>query len=179
MFKSKVMESEKYLQTGNGFKEFGDIIAEMVKPGVSKYLVEEEGPGTDKVVPLQCITPNPWTALAVLGIDCEDIIARYECPYTEYTHFAIVPSALLINGTIDPYKGLKRNPEYVLDWEWHKQMIPEKERFGLFPIQKLLIGSGYTCGAAFNDGIGRINQRRVMLDNGDALWCHFWMWYNK
>jgi hypothetical protein len=168
-----VKAKEKYVPN------IGDLVCEWSNKESVEYLVAEKGMGTEKVIPLACAHPNPWKALDMFDICATPIIAKYKCPYTNYEHFAILPVQLLINGNVDAYKHLKHwAPEYVLDWEWHKELMKER-RFEIQAIQRILLGSGYTGGTGFNDGHGGLEERRVMLDNGDALWVIFWEWYNK
>jgi hypothetical protein len=159
--------------------DLGDLVWDFDNDKVSKYLVYEEGPGTDKIIPFACAHPNPWVVCGMFDIDLSLIKLQYECPYTRYAHYSLLPTALLINGDVQAYKKVKyHSPEYILDWEWHKQMFP-KDLLGLSRIQKIMLGSGYTNFTGFNDGSGSIVARRVMLDNGDAVLVHFHEWYNK
>lgn len=162
--------------------EIGDLVCEWCKPEKSElYLDSAKGPGTDKVVPLCIIYPNPWVALEWFNIDAKPIMAKYECPYTNYKHFAIVPTALLLlQGDTKRYEKCKSmyGMDYILDWDFHKHMHKER-RLEVFPIQKMLLGSGYTHGTCINDGHGSLEYARVNMDNGDALWVAFWEWYNK
>lgn len=170
------------IKSENHYKpKIGDLVCEWFNEESSLYLVDEPEPNTDKIIPLVCASPNPFRVLnEVFDINAMPIIAQYKCPYTHYTHFAIVPVALLINGDEKKYEGKVKHhsPDYLMDWEFHKQMVKDR-RLELYDIPKLLLGSGYTNMTSHNDGHGRPEQRRVMMDNGDALWCYFWEWYNK
>ncbi len=157
----------------------GDIMCEMIQNGSSEYLVAEEGTGTDKVIPLACAHPNPWVACAMFDINTKPIQLMYNCPYTRYEHFAMLPIALLVNGDVDVYKNVNyHSPDYLLDWEFHTQLWKNR-RLDIQPVQQVLLGSGYQRGCSSYDGHGSLEKRRVMLDNGDALWVAFWEWFNK
>lgn len=158
--------------------EFGDLVCEWSKKGVSKYLVNEENTGTERIIPLCVVHPNPWIALQQFGIDASAIKTKHKCPYTDYEYFSIIPTALLLNTDYD-YKVRHWAPDYVMDWEFHKNMWKKEELLRLHDVERLLLGSGYTTCTLSTDGDRSLIQRRVMLDNGDALWCFFWEWYNK
>lgn len=156
--------------------DIGDLVCDFNKK-VSGYLTLQKSK-SEKIIPLSLIDLNPWNALRDLGIDCSCINVKYTCPYTKYEHFAIIPTALIVNGDVKIYSKVRHwNPEFVLDWEWHKKMIPD--RLNLSKIEKILLGSGYTDGTNAHDGSGAIIECRVILDNGDMLHCHTWEWYNK
>jgi hypothetical protein len=168
-----VKAKEKYVPN------IGDLVCEWTSKESAEYLVAEEGLGTEKVIPLACAHPNPWTALSYFNINAEPLQVTYDCPYTTYTHFTILPIALLLNGDGKAYKNMKHwAADYVLDWDFHRELMKER-RLEIQAIQRILLGSGYTNGCGFNDGSPGLEQRRVMLDNGDALWVSFWEWYNK
>lgn len=171
----KIIEQEKPYKPSNG-----DLICDFYENKASKYLVYEETPLIDKIIPFAIVHPNPWIAAQALDINTTPIQVNYKCPYTGYNHYAIVPSALIINDNVQVYKKVKHwAPDYILDLEWHQKMIPALNLHGLSEIQRILLGSGYTEGTHFTDGSGSIITRQVMLDNGDALLCHLWEWYNK
>lgn len=168
----------KFVHAKNPYKpDHADLICDFQNEGSSKYLTLDQ-PTSEKTIPLSIVDPNPWTALAKLGIDYKQLCVRYECPYTHYEHFAIVPTALLVNGNIEIYKKVNHfNPDFVLDWEWHLKMIPDLLTIG--KIGKILLGSGYTDMNNVFDGSGAIIQCRAVLDNGDMVHCYTWEWYNK
>lgn len=171
----KIVEQEKPYKP-----DLGDLVCDFCKKLASNYLVHEEAPLSKKIIPLVIIYPNPWIAAKSFDIDTTPIQAIYKCPYTGYTHYSIVPSALIVNGDVKAYAKLKHHsPEYILDLAWHQKMIRQEDLYGLSAIQRIILGSGYTEGTHINDGGGSIVTRQVMLDNGDALLVHFWEWYNK
>ncbi len=168
----KIIPAEKPYKSKNG-----DLVCSFDNKEISKYLTNQKS-DSQKIIPLGIIHPIPWTALSHLGIDYSNITARYTCPYTEYEHFAILPVAVIVNGDIKTYAKVHHyNPDFVLDWEWHQKMIPD--RLALSRIDKVLLGSGYTAGTRINDGSGSLIQCRAILENGDILHLHLWEWYNK
>ena len=155
--------------------EIGDLVCQSEES--VKYLCHSEDPATDKIIPLGCADPNPWEALRVFAINAKPIITKYTCPYTKYEHFGIVPVALLLRKD-NVYNVKFHSADYLMDWAFHRHNF-KKDRLKLFNIPKILLGSGYTDGTGHYDGSGSSIQRPVMLENGDALWCHFHEWYNK
>lgn len=132
-----------------------------------------------QMMPLAVLDANPWHALKLLGINTTAIKKTYQCPYTGYAHYWIVPVALISDDLKNNYAHFEHwNKNYLFDHEWHEQMWSER-RWELQKIQQLLLGSGYTVGTMSNDGFGEVRQTKVKLSNGDYLWVHFWVWYNK
>lgn len=171
----KIIEQKKPYKPSNG-----DLVCDFYENRASKCLVYEETPLIDKIIPFAILYPNSWIAAKAFDIDTTPIQVPYKCPYTGYTHFAIIPSALIVNGDVKVYAKVKHHaPEYILDLPWHQKMIQKKDLYELSAIQRILLGSGYTEGTHINDGNGSIITRQVMLDNGDALLVHTWEWYNK
>lgn len=168
----------KFIPAKKPYKpKIGDLLCDHFDKDASTYLTRQD-PKSQKIIPLGVLYPNPWVALTDLGIDYKQITVRYTCPYTEYEHFAIVPTALIINGEVEVYSKVRHyNPKFVLDWEWHQKMIPDRLTLGR--IARTLLGSGYTNSWNANDGHGAIVECRATLDNGDMLHCHTWEWYNK
>jgi len=182
----------------------GDLLCEMLKPESAKYLEvpspeirpkdieifsherHHEPPTDGEVLPLQLIEINTWEAIDRLRINAADIRATYECPYTNYECFALMPVCLISTDLEGKWGKLIRrrprisrcDPDFVMDYDWHKHMHKDK-RFYAHDVGKLLLGSGYTSGTLINDGSRELHQTIVNLDNGDKLWVYFWMWYNK
>ena len=148
-----------------------------------QYLEEADTP-LEQILPLTLINPNCWVALSNLEIDTEPIKVIYECPYTKYTSYSIVPVALVSTDLKGKWESIIRKGislhtvEYLLDYEFHKNMW-QKRILELTDIGKLLMGSGYTYLAGWNDGYGSKESFKINLDNGDFLWVYAWEWYNK
>lgn len=158
-------------------EDIGDLVCDLVHSKASDYLENDPNLGTEKIIPLCLINPNPWRAVQELDINARPLVAKYKCPYTNYEHFGVVPVALLLfNGGEKSYPKMF-NSDFIFDWEWHKKMI--RDRASVSPIQKILLGSGYSDFWRASDGHGEIKERKVMLDNGDGLLVAFWEWYNK
>ena len=164
--------------------DLGDLLCDFRKDsGASIALELFDGNLQDyQIVPLACLTPNPWKALGSLQIYVDEIKDIHECPYTGYSYYSLVPTALL-SKNLEQYEPPMQIPfpEYAMDADWHLHMSGNKpERLvELTPIQKLLLGSGYTHGTGYLDGHGSTEQGVVNLNNGDLLWVHFWEWFNK
>jgi hypothetical protein len=162
----------------------GDLLCGFRKDaGVHLALEKFTGDLKDyQIIPLACLLPNPWQALGSLQIYVDEIKDIHDCPYTGYAYYSLVPTALL-SKNLEQYEPPLGVPfaDYAMDAEWHLHMSGNKpERLvELTPIQKLLLGSGYTHGTRYLDGHGKTEEGVVNLDNGDLLWVHFWEWYNK
>lgn len=158
----------------------GDFIFDMCKPknGMELYLDENEE-FSEKVIPLALVDVNPWRALDDLNIDASELMTIYSCPHTATEYFPLIPVALLVND-IEAYRNcrFRFGPDYTLDWEFHKHMYKERV-YEINDIQKIMLGTGYTSYTTFYDGHGRIEKKKINLDNGDALLTYFWEWYNK
>jgi hypothetical protein len=181
----------KILPTLKPYKpEIGDLILDWVKPEARKFLGTVPGRKKrekqavpkaegDQVLPLRLLNPNPWKALEALGIDADEIKAKYECPYTEYDFYAIVPAALISSDLKGKYDHVQHwNKDYLFDHEFHKDMFKEHIT-GLGEIGKLMLGSGWTSMTGVNDGSRSVITAIVNLDNGDQLLVYTWEWYNK
>jgi hypothetical protein len=158
----------------------GDLVCEFYQPDSGRYL--EDNPCRDgQIIPLGVFYPNPWDSLKVLEIDVTLIKIEYVCPYTDFHCFSIVPTALIRTNLEEKWGELVQkkwgNSGYVLDHEWHKSAWGDV--CGLSDIARLLLGSGYTEGTHIHDGSRERKETTVRLSNGDAIWVHFWEWYNK
>jgi hypothetical protein len=133
-----------------------------------------------QILALQMLHPNPWTALKCLHIDAEGIkSATYECPYTGYTHYSIVPVALISDNLAGKYADVDHwNKEYLFDHEFARHLWKEKV-LEIGVIAKMLLGSGWTSGTHITDGSRGEIATTVALDNGDKLLVQTWEWYNK
>lgn len=166
--------------------KYGDLVCGFENVESEKYLETTSSKKPEgQVLPLCLIDPNPWHALSRLKINVDPIKVPYECPYTGYSFYSIIPSALISKDLEKNWGELIRtgriaccSVDYVLDWEYHKSTFQER-MFDLSEIEELLMGSGYTCGTRMNDGSHSKGSTIVNLDNGDMLWVHFWIWHNK
>lgn len=135
----------------------------------------------EQVLPLAAIRPNPWMVLEYLGIDASLIRGTYECPYTGYDFYGVVPICLA-SEQLDKYctEEMKQRgqADYWFDHAWHVHMMKDR-RFDLTEVQRLLLGSGYTDMTGHHDGSGSKKQTKVNLENGDYLWVWFNEWHNK
>lgn len=131
--------------------------------------------------PLNVLTPNPFTALKWLGIDCGYFNnTLHNDPYTLNSVYGIVPSALITTDIHKYEEGIRANapfPDLALDIEFVEDTMPFN---GEIPfIQSLLMGSGYTSGCNHFDGSHKREMAKVKLSNDDWLLVYFWEWYNK
>ena len=175
----KVIHADKPYKPKNG-----DLVCGFDNEEVEKYL---QDPGNNlpegQVLPLCLIHPNTWQAVKLLDIDAKPICCRYECPYTNYEFYSIVP-AVLVSTDLNAKWGkivqkvARWTPDYVLDHEYHRETYKERV-FDLNEIGKFLIGPGYTHGTHITDGSGSIINAIVNLDNGDFLYVYLLEWYNK
>jgi hypothetical protein len=132
---------------------------------------------------------NPWHAIERLGIDSKELkeAFRYKCPFTDNIYYHFVPVALVIKNGVDQYRkkfeednGSKDSNynDFLFDLEWTKRMsggvLPEANT-----IQMAFLGHGYTDGTLPSDGAGDFVNVLIELDNGDFLFGHCWIWYNK
>jgi hypothetical protein len=121
-------------------------------------------------------TGNPWISLPKrLGIDADELkkAVEYDCPYTKNKYYWILPTYLVLtSNTVKYYNGKPDDFEFDIDW-WKRSDIKPNS------IQLALLGHGYTNGTLPCDGSGAIKLVLVSLDNGDALLCYCWIWYNK
>lgn len=153
-------------------------------------------------ISLYNVTAHPFQALKVLGIEAADLKAEslYTCPYTNYDHFGIMPTAVL-SENVEAYRpaleirGSNHGADFALDCDFHRSERTDKQivegetcdetgyhfsgLFELTSVQRSLLGTGYTVGTLMSDGHGAIKHGRIELDNGDWLFVHFWEWYNK
>ncbi len=168
--------------------EIGDLILDWEKPDARKFLGVVEGrkkqekqatPKEGQILPLRLVHPNPWKALDAMSIDADGIKALYECPYTGYEFFAVIPAALISSDLAKKYNHVQHwNKDYLFDHDWHKEMMKEHVT-GLGEIGKLMIGSGWTRCTGVNDGSRSLITAVVDLDNEDQLLVYTWEWYNK
>lgn len=161
--------------------DHGDLVCEFNFPEMGKYL---ETPSKERfkdkqVLPLRLLSPNPWKALTELRIKAEAFHAPYECPYTGYTFYSIVPSALISDDLKGKYGFVNHwNKDYLFDYEFQRDMFRDNI-LELGTIGDLILGSGYTEMTHVNDGSRSKLKSIINLDNGDKLYVHFWEWHNK
>lgn len=132
-----------------------------------------------KVLPFYAVSMLPYKSLEFLGIDGKELEngCKYECPYTGYNHFGIVPIVLLYKDlSVYDLSQTRLGENYAKDSDWHRK---HEEWDCLTSISKSFLGPGYTHGTTILDGSGSIRKTTVGLDNGDRLLVHFWEWYNK
>lgn len=126
----KVIKQEKPYKP-----DIGDLICDFCEDKASEYLVHEKTPLIDKIIPLVILYPNPWIAAKAFDIDTTPIQTIYKCPYTGYTHYSIVPSALIVNGDVKVYAKVNHYaPNYILDLEWHQGMGRKEDLYELSAI---------------------------------------------
>lgn len=111
--------------------------------------------------------------------------SQYDCPYTEYTHYGLIP---VLITTDDPTKYLVKMPEWLreaaADKEWNRPKFDlsdeqELQENYLTSINTILLGSGYTTMTIISDGSNYTEPMVLELENGDNILCFGKVWYNK
>lgn len=174
--------------------QHGELVICWCKPGSGTY-IETPGPEVPnkqvspsehvyerpiegQVLPLCLVSPNPWRALQILGIDTQEIMLPYTCPYTGLVFYGLVPSCLVSSDVGRYADKIRYDKDYILDHEYHREMWKDRV-FDLQDVARVLLGTGYTHGTGINDGSRSLHQTKVNLSNGDYLWCYLWLWHNK
>jgi hypothetical protein len=74
------------------------------------------------------VTAHPFHAMTALRIETADMMVEgtYQCPYTKYDHFGIVPTAV-ISENVEAYRpalkhatGLPWDADFMLDHDFHR-----------------------------------------------------------
>jgi hypothetical protein len=170
-------------QTSPYKPEIGDILSG------GEYLVRKIG-NKEKLEDYLYVSTfgnNPWHALERLGIFAEEIrqAFRYKCPFSDNIYYHFIPVALVVkNGTqqyrdkLEKDNGPTVNYDFMFDLKWIKDMshgvLPEANS-----VQMAFLGHGYTDGTLPSDGFGEFENFLIELDNGDFLFGHCWVRYNK
>jgi hypothetical protein len=132
--------------------------------------------------------PISWCNLERFGIEKEPFMSdiTYVCPFTKNKFFWFYPSFVVTNNATKYWVGKFEDEEYrkrssVFDDEWTKNIwrIRKDEPIDVSHIGKSLMGHGYTEGTYPHDGHGTIKEAGVLLSNGDTVFGHTWVWYNK
>lgn len=162
------------------------------KSGLSLNVLDGNEFKNNQIILMAHIHPNPIKALQRLDIDIR-FFCQHTDPYTDYSVYGIIPTAILTNDVGKYEPKLKGLPflDLILDQEFvkhqHKGKWVEKnwqrpgfqEIFSLSKIQKQMMGSGYNSGCLMNDGDNSCLPAKVKLSNDDWLFVWFWEWYNK
>lgn len=181
----EILKTVRPVKAKNPYKPYyGDLVCEFFNEGMGEFFeVSPKKPLKEykdwQVLPLRILNPNPWVALTELAIESKEIQAPYNCPYTNYVSQSVVPTALISTNLKGKYGYINHwNKDYIFDYEFHKDNFRDN-LFELGVFGELFLGSGYTDCTGVNDGSRSKFKSTVQLENGDKLFVHFWMWYNK
>lgn len=146
---------------------------------------------------LAYIDINPWTALNHLAqqwkvFDCNSIKSlqdscRYICPYTNNTHFALLPLAILTQDADAYFPKEHRKTWYyemATDRTWNckedgSHLLPENWHVENDTILRCILGPGYTSMTLTNDGSPSLEAVSLDLSNGDTMLAITQVWHNK
>ena len=100
------------------------------------------------------------------------------------TQYGIVPELLLTQDISRYITDGAMYEKMAVDARWNRDVVYRDYLGGdetANPPQwaRAMMGSGNTIGTLPSDGHGQIEFGYVSLDNGDALRCFVWEWYNK
>lgn len=137
---------------------------------------------------LTYIQQDTWKAIAAIGLEDWNWfrdLTKYECSYTAYEHFALIPLAIFSEDVEKYFAHLSHKPWYfemACDKTWNcGQSGAHLKNFGsrnaLTEFQRVIIGPGYTF--SINDGNSSVNPVMIDVDNGDKLGCAALVWHNK
>jgi len=98
--------------------------------------------------------------------------------------YGIVPDLLLTVNAARYQTDSAQYEKMAVDKHWNRDVVFRNYLAGEKPDDapqwvRSMMGSGYTTGTLPSDGHGSIEVGYVGLNNGDALRCYVWEWYNK
>lgn len=129
---------------------------------------------------------HPWKAVhSKFGIDIsmsKDF--EYRCPFSNNVYYWCVPYFMVVrrNDAIHyaPINIISSDSyEYDLAWQTHLWKSSIGDIRYIPPTIQAFLGHGYTEGTLPSDGSAELNHVLIELNNGDALLCLCWIWYNK
>jgi len=156
--------------------------------GVSSLTQTEPRPN---VLPVfTCGWYHPWSAIQIkFGIEPKDMerAFKYNCPFTSNKFYWCIPCYLILRGSVQRYRigdWASKNFDYEFDVDFHSEPFEKQEdsdilRLAHDPLICSYLGHGFTDVNLPNDGDGDVERVLIELDNGDALLCLCWVWYNK